>query len=97
MALIVTLGQNITKAKSDDDRLRAVNNFLDLYRKMVEKAGTDQPIPYCKDQTAANGLVKEGRISPNSLFINESNGKTIGVARFVVPPKVKEFPVKAIG
>ncbi len=87
MALITTLAQNISKAKTDDQRLRAINSFLDMYRKFVEEASQSTAIPSFLDQTAANKAVNEGAIGPNSLFIDTTNGKLLGVARYVVPVK----------
>lgn len=81
MALITTLAQNISRARTDDARLRAVNNFLSICRKNTEDGEIEQPIPYCKGQDQANALVNEGRIPANSLFIDANNGYNLGVAR----------------
>jgi hypothetical protein len=83
MALIATLGQNITKARTDDARLRAVNNFLAIYLQNLDNSSIEQPIPYCKDQNEANNLVRERMIPANSLFINVANGSLLGVARLI--------------
>jgi hypothetical protein len=92
MALIVSLAQSIIKASSDDQRLRAINNFLNLYNKMRGKQSTDQPIPFCYSQDQANSLVNEGQISPNSLFINNGEGEQLGIARLTA--KLKEVVPK---
>lgn len=81
MALITTLAQNISRARTDDARLRAINNFIDIYNKNVENQGIDQPIPFCESQDQANSLVNEGRIPANSLFIDSKNNRRLGVAR----------------
>jgi hypothetical protein len=81
MALITTLAQNISRARTDDARLRAINNFLGIYNKNVEKQEVEQPIPFCDSQDQANSLVNEGRIPANSLFIDGDNSEYLGVAR----------------
>jgi hypothetical protein len=93
MALITTLAQNISRARTDDARLRAINNFLSIYLKNLDNAGTEQPIPYCNGQDEANSLVNERRIPTNSLFIDGNSDGQLGVARLTGKGR-KEFPVK---
>lgn len=90
MALITTLAQNISRAKTDDQRLRAINSFLDMYNKFREESSSNTAIPTFEGSVAANQAVNNGAIGPNSLFIDASNGKLLGVARLASSPKKKE-------
>ena len=84
MALITTLAQNISRARTDDARLRAINNFLGIYLQNSYRGDVLQPIPYVKGgQNQANALVNEGQIPANSLFIDGDNSEYLGVARLV--------------
>lgn len=94
MALITTLAQNISRAKTDDQRLRAINSFLDMYNKFREESSPNTAIPTFEGRAAANQAVNDGAIGPNSLFIDASNGKLLGVARLVV--QVSKEPAKKL-